>query len=103
MKINVLLLTCAEDKEASKITNSLLEKRLISCAKKLPISSTFLWKGKIEKSKEVLLIMDSIEENFAKIQAEVKKLHSYETFVLTSIPINQTTQSVKDWMKSELK
>lgn len=102
MKMNVLLLTCADNKEADKIAKTLLEKKLILCAKKTPVSSAFLWKTKIQSSEEILLIMDSIKENFDKINSEVKKLHSYETFVLTSILVDQTTKEVEDWAKGEL-
>lgn len=103
MKMGVLMLTCANQKEADKITQSLLEKKLIVCAKASPVSSSFLWKGKIESSDEILLLMDSVEENFEKINKEVRKLHSYETFVLTSLAINQTTKEVEDWIKQELR
>ena len=102
MQMNLILLTCANEKEADKISKTLLEKKLIVCAKKSPVNSSFLWKGKIENSNETLLIMDSVIENFEKINSEVKKLHSYKTFVLTSILVNQTTHEVEDWMKEEL-
>lgn len=69
----------------------------------MPVSSSFLWKGNIESSNEVLLLMDSIEENFEKINKEVRKLHSYETFVLTSLAVNQTTKEAESWIKEELK
>ena len=100
--MNVLLLTCADKKEADKIANSLLKKRLIVCAKKTPVSSSFLWKNKIESSNEILLIMDSVIENFEKINSEVKKLHSYKTFVLTSLLVSQATEDVENWVKREL-
>ncbi len=103
MKMNVLLLTCANKEEADKIAKTLLEKKLIVCVKKSPVSSSFLWKNKIQSSEEILLIMDSIVENFERINSEVKKLHSYKTFVLTSLLVSQTTQGVQDWAKDELK
>lgn len=59
--------------------------------------------GKIDHSDEVLLIMDSVEENFSKIEAEVKKLHSYDVFVLISVPVSQTTKKVENWIKAEIK
>lgn len=102
MQLNVLFLTCANDSEADKISQILLEKKLIICAKKTPVSSAFLWENKIQSSDETLLIMDSVVKNFEKINSEVKRLHSYKTFVLTSILIDQTTQEVKDWIKEEL-
>lgn len=102
MKINLLFLTCANEKEADRISKVLLEKKLVVCVKKTSVSSSFLWKGKIENSNEILLIMDSVVENFDKINVEVKKLHSYKTFVLTSILVNQTTKEVEDWANEEL-
>lgn len=103
MKHCILLLTCANDKEADKISQVLLEKRLVVCIKKSSVSSSFLWKGKIDHGEEKLLTMESVEEKYKEIEKEVVKLHSYETFVLTCLPVSQTTRDVKDWMKKELK
>lgn len=102
MKLCLLFLTCADDFEAEKIAKTLLEKKLIFCAKRFPVSSSFLWEGKIDSASEVLLIMDSIEENFGKIEQEVAKIHSYKTFVLLSSPVTQTTGKVKNWIRQVL-
>lgn len=103
MKMCILYLTCANDEEADKISQVLLEKKLVFCIKKSPVSSSFLWKGKIDHSKEVLLMMESVEGNFKQAEKEIAKLHSYETFVLVSVPVTQTTDDVLKWVKQELK
>nr|MBI5455801.1 divalent-cation tolerance protein CutA [Candidatus Levybacteria bacterium] len=103
MKMAIYYLTCANDWEADKISKALLNKRLVTCAKKLPVSSSFWWKGKIDNAKEVVVMLESIEENFDKINAGVKKLSSYETYILFSIPVLKTTKGVKDWLRKELK
>lgn len=102
MKMSLFYLTCADDWEADRISKVLLDKKLIICAKKLPVDSSFLWKGKLNNLDETLMIMDSIEENFDKVNKEIRKLHSYETYVLLTIPVSKTTKEVKDWMKEEL-
>lgn len=102
MNLCLLYLACANDEEAAKISRSLLEKKLVFCVKKSPVSSSFLWKGKINSANEVLLIMDSLEENFENVQKEVSKIHSYETFTLVSVPVTKTTEGVKKWIKEEL-
>lgn len=102
MKLSILFLTCANNKEADKITTTLLEKKLVFCIKKQPVSSSFLWKGKINTSNEVLLIMDTLENNFKRIDKEVSKLHSYDTYVLIAVPVTQTTKNVENWVKDEL-
>jgi periplasmic divalent cation tolerance protein len=102
MNICMLYLTCADDKEAEKIARVLLEKKLVVCAKRFPVASSFLWKGEIDYANEVMLVMDSIEENFEKIKKEVAKIHSYETFVLVSLPVSIATDEVKEWVTREL-
>lgn len=102
MQMNVLFLTCKDNEEADKISRALLDEKLIVCVKKTPVSSSFLWENRIQTSNEILLIMDSVVENFEKINSEVKKVHSYKTFVLTSILVNQTTKEVEDWVREEL-
>lgn len=102
MKLCILYLTCRDDKEAEKIADMLLKQKLIVCAKRFPVASSFLWEGKIDKAKEVLLIMDSIEEHYEKIEKVVAGIHSYKTFVLLSSPVTKTTAKVSRWMKKEL-
>jgi len=99
----IFYLACANDREADKISKALLEKRLVACAKKFSVSSNFWWKRKLDNAKEVLVMYESEEENFDKVDAVVKKLHSYETYVLFSLPVSKTTKEVEDWLKKELK
>jgi periplasmic divalent cation tolerance protein len=103
MKISLFFLTCANKKEADLISGSLLKKRLIVCAKKMPVSSSFFWKGSINKANEMLLIMESVESDFKAIEREIRKLHSYETFTLFALPVNKVSSGVVKWMKDGLK
>lgn len=103
MKMVILFLTCVNNSEAEKISQSLLEKHLIVCAKKTPVSSAFFWKGKTEKADEILLVMESEEGKFEEIEKEVRKLHSYETFVLSAVPVIKISKGVDSWLKEGLK
>ncbi|HRJ06841.1 MAG TPA: divalent-cation tolerance protein CutA [Candidatus Saccharibacteria bacterium] len=98
MKLATYFLTCADKLEANKITVALLEKRLAACVKQVPVSSTFHWEGKIQHSSEILLMIDSSEENFDLINKIVAKLHSYDQYVLTAVPISRTTPAVNAWI-----
>lgn len=97
-----LQLTCADKAEADKIANTLLNKHLIACAKQLSITSDYLWQGKIEHTKEILLIMDSRDDLFEKVETEVAKLHSYQTFVITAAPITRLSDQASQWLKGEI-
>src|SRR3989338_5092559 len=98
----VLFLTCADEREADEITDVLLRKKLVVCIKKTKVESSFLFKGKTDAASEVLLIMDSVEKNFSAIENEVRKIHSYKTFVLLASPIIKSSKGVKEWINKEL-
>jgi len=97
-----LQLTCTDEKEALDVADKLLKKRLIACAKQMPITSDFHWQGKIEHAEEVFLVMESKLDFFKKVEAEVSKLHSYDTFVLEAIPIAKVSKEARNWMENEL-
>lgn len=93
-----LQLSCKDQLEADKVSSHLLNKHLIACAKSLPIESTFSWKGSIDKSNEILLLMESRVDLFDAVEKEIAKLHSYEVFVLTALPIVKVSKQASDWL-----
>ncbi len=97
-----VFLTCADNNEADSIIATLLRIRLIACGKKLSVDSKFLWKGNVDHNDEVLLIMESREDLFERIEAEVEKLHSYETFVLQAIPMSKLSKEAAKWLDESL-
>lgn len=96
-----LVLTCGSWQEAQKIADVLLEKRLVACVEFMDIKSKFRWQGKIEESDEVKLIMETVAANFDKVETEVAKLHSYETFVLQQIPLTNISKAATQWLEAE--
>jgi len=98
-----LFLTCGSRQEAEKIAGVLLEKRLVVCVKFIPIESKFWWKGKIKTNQEILLLMESVAENFEQTEAEVAKLHSYDTFVLKQLDITNLSVKALNWLAEATK
>ena len=98
-----LVLTCGSWQEAQRIADVLLEKKLVACVEFMEIKSKYHWQGQIEENKEIKLIMHSAEHLFDKVEAEVKKLHSYETFVLQALPVSQVSKEAQAWLAEELK
>ncbi len=68
----------------------------------MPITSKFLWQGAIESTNEVLLIMESEESKFEAIEKEVRKLHSYTTFVLMATEPTRVSNGVAEWIQESL-
>ncbi len=98
-----LWLSCKDADEAVKISGALLSKKLIACAKQIPVNSTFRWQGKIESSNEVLLTMESRMDLFDEVEKEITKLHSYDTFVLEATLVNRVSKKAQKWLNQELR
>ncbi len=97
-----LVLTCS-DGEKESIAEVLLKKRLIACAKFMPLGSMYWWQDKVIKDSEAMILMESAEDLFDTVELEVGKIHNYDTFVLAQIPIDNLSKDAKKWLESELK
>lgn len=98
----IVYTTCKDDREASVIVDILLSKRLIACAKKMPVSSVFWWNEKKDKADEILLLLETIEEKFDEIEKIINGHHSYETPLIFAIPVLKTTDKVNQWLREAL-
>lgn len=103
MKLTTLFLTCADQEEAQKIADGIIDNKLAACVRLTDVNSTYWWDGNKENSREVMLIMESVESKFEEIEIMVRGMHSYDTFVLTSYPIAKASAGVQDWVEKELK
>ena len=98
----ITFVTCQSKKEADSIALSLLNKRLIACANIISnVHSAFWWNGKIDKAKEVLLIIKTRRNNFKKIEKEVKRLHSYAVPEIIAVPIITGSKEYLRWIEKE--
>ncbi len=98
----VIFITASNREEADKIANSLVLKKLVACVNIVnEIKSVFMWKGKIERADEVLLIAKSVRKNFRNIVKEVKRLHSYECPEIIALPIVAGNKDYLEWVREE--
>lgn len=96
-----LWLTCSNRQEADLISKNLLNKHLVACVKQFSVTSTYWWKEKLEKSNEVLLLMESRLDLFKQTEKVVSELHSYDTFVLQATPMINLSKEAQTWLRKE--
>jgi periplasmic divalent cation tolerance protein len=64
---------------ARRIAKHLLEKRLVACANVFPIESMYWWVGRLEEKMEVVTLFKAPKRNWARLKAEIERLHPYDT------------------------
>ena len=103
-KYIVVLVTVGNKKEAKKITDKILNERLAACVNAVPnISSHYWWKGKLQSSKESLLIIKTNKNLFEKLKKSIKKIHTYTVPEIIAMPIIAGNKDYLSWIDESLK
>lgn len=102
----LIYVTCSDQAEAEKIGKYLLNKRLTACVNVFPepIQPFFFWppkSGKIDNSKENVLIIKSTLDKYDKIEKEIIKIHSFDTPCVLAIPVVAVADKYWNWLQSE--
>jgi periplasmic divalent cation tolerance protein len=96
----VVLVTCANAKEAKRIARVVVEARLAACVNVLaaPVHSVYRWKGKVEQAREVLLLMKTSRKKLTPLRALVEHLHSYDVPEFIALPIAAGSPAYLHWL-----
>lgn len=100
----VVFVTCKDEIEAKKISESLLRERLVACVNGIPkVHSLFWWEGKIDQADEVLLVLKSEFRLLPEIIEHVKKNHSYSVPEVIALAVVGGNPDYLQWLRTELK
>ena len=95
----IVLSTAGSEEEARKIAHHLVEHKLAACVNIVPqIESIYRWQGKVESSREWLLLIKTTQENFASVRDAIAELHSYELPECVAISIEDGSAAYLNWL-----
>jgi periplasmic divalent cation tolerance protein len=95
----VVLTTCGSLEEARHIARALVEQQLAACVNIVPqVESMYRWKGEVETSTEVLLVIKTTAGAFERLQAVLLKLHSYEVPECLELTVTDGSKAYLNWI-----
>lgn len=98
----IMVTTTFDNKEeANRITDLLLNEKLVSCCQLSNITSSYRWKGSIERTDEYLLQMKSEKELYKEIEKTILDNHSYETPQIIAYDIVDGYSEYLKWIGEE--
>ncbi len=84
---------------AESMANRLVEQHLAACTQVLgDIQSVYVWRGKMEHTREILLLAKTKTELFDRLVAAVRAEHPYECPQIVALPIYTANEDYLDWM-----
>ena len=100
-----LLVYCMvpDKKSAEKIVHHLLSLDLIACANVFPKGQSFYkWKGKLQNSEELALILKTKKSFYKKMSKELIRQHPYECPGLCAFSFKQAYSPFLKWIHASL-
>jgi periplasmic divalent cation tolerance protein len=95
----VIFITTSGKKEAQKIAQALIKKRLAACVNIIGnVQSLFWWQARVDRAKEALLIVKSKRIKLAQIIKLVKTIHSYQVPEIIALPIIEGNKDYLNWI-----
>jgi periplasmic divalent cation tolerance protein len=99
----VVFSTCGSAEEAQKVARALVEAKLAACVNIVPgVQSIYEWHGAVENAPEWLLVIKSRRDLFARLTAELRRIHSYEVPEAVAIHVVDGLPEYLSWMDSGL-
>jgi periplasmic divalent cation tolerance protein len=93
----MVLTTCSAE-TAPRIAEALVGTKLAGCVQRLPIESTYRWKGETETAAEVLLLIKIRAADYAAVEQAILALHDYETPEIIMLPVMRGFAGYLSWL-----
>jgi len=100
----IVFTTTGSKEEAQKIASALVEQQLAACVNVVgPISSTYRWRGKVEKTEEFLLIVKTTANMYPHVAETIRRLHSYDLPEIIQLSISDGSAEYLAWIGESVK
>ncbi len=99
----VCLVTAPDLKTARRLARAVLLQKVAACANLVPgLESHYWWQGKLEKSREVLIVFKTTRARYPALEAIIRENHPYDTPEIIALPIDSGYERYLSWISSSV-
>nr|XP_048288165.1 protein CutA homolog isoform X1 [Myodes glareolus] len=101
---SVVFVNCPNEQIAKDVARAILDKKLATSVNILPkTSSLYFWKGEIEESTEILLLIKTKTSKVSRLSTYVRLAHPFEIPEVFSIAMDQGDARYLKWLEEGMK
>jgi periplasmic divalent cation tolerance protein len=98
----VVLTNLPDHAAAMKLAQDLVARKLAACVNVLAAcTSVYRWKGGIENTAEVPVLIKTRAERYADVEAAIRELHPYELPEIVAVPVVHGSDEYLQWVMGE--
>ncbi len=100
----VVLTTVKNRAEAKRLAEMLVSEKLAACVSAVPnVSSVYRWRGKVERAREVLVVVKTSMKKLERLIPRIKELHSYEVPEVLVLRVERGLPKYLKWIEESLR
>ena len=101
----LIFVTAPDAETARTLTTAILEARLGACVNIIcqKIESHYRWKGKIERSPEVLMLIKTTKAKLKPLEKIILQKHPYDTPEFVAFPASVVAKKYLTWVHESVK
>ncbi|KAM4665146.1 protein CutA homolog [Discoglossus pictus] len=101
---SVAFINCPNEQIAKEIARGILEKRLAASVNIMPKSTSLsIWKGEIEESSEILLVVKTKSAKILELSGYVRFVHPFEIPDFISVLIEHENPDYLTWIEEAMR
>ncbi|XP_036041239.1 protein CutA homolog [Onychomys torridus] len=101
---SIVFVNCPNEQIARDVARAILDKKLAASVNILPkTSSLYFWKGEIEESTEILLLIKTKTSKVSRLSTYMRLAHPFEIPEVFSIPMDQGDARYLRWLEEGMK
>jgi periplasmic divalent cation tolerance protein len=98
----MIVLTTVPKHSADELAARLVDERLAACVNvQSPMTSTYRWRGAIEREEECQLVMKTSGKRLAELERRLHELHPYELPEFIVIQAAAASAAYTAWVKEQ--
>jgi periplasmic divalent cation tolerance protein len=102
MNVVIVLTNVPNQTTAEALASVLVEEQFAACVTILaPCRSIYRWKGVVERSEEVPLLIKTTEARYPALEEAIRARHPYETPEIIAVPVTCGLPEYLAWVAAE--
>ena len=99
IRAEILLTALPDARSAHRLADLLVRRKVAACVTAVPGAvSTYSWKGRIERSRETLVLAKTLRKNYPKAERLIRENHPYELPEILRIPASGGSAGYLSWL-----
>jgi periplasmic divalent cation tolerance protein len=98
----VIVMTTIGEDRADELARALVDERLAACVNvHAPMTSTYRWKGTVEREPERQLFIKTTRARLGELEARLRTLHPYELPEFIVVRVEAASDAYEKWVAVE--